>query len=213
LALCVTLAACATTRQPRSKPETSGFLGDYSQLRPGGDDQAQLVYLNPDVDFSEYAAIQIESVTVWGEAGMSSIPSDGRQALTDRLYEAIHDALRKDWSIVHQPGPGVMTLRAALTEAKGSKVALDTVTTAIPQVRLLASAVGLSADTAATVGKARVEGEIRDSLTGIRLMAAVDERVGSRSFSGVTDKWSDVEEAFAYWAERLRKRLAELRGG
>ena len=36
------LASCATTRQTRSV-ETSGFLGDYSMLRGGKGEEAQLV--------------------------------------------------------------------------------------------------------------------------------------------------------------------------
>jgi hypothetical protein len=86
------------------------------------------------------------------------------------------------------------------------------VTTTIPQLKLLGTAVGLSADTALTVGKARTEAEITDSLTGYRLLAGVDERVGGRAFRGVLNEWSDVQEAFEFWAERLRERLAELRG-
>ena len=41
------------------------------------------------------------------------------------------------------------------------------------------------------------------------MVAAVDERAGGRAFKGSTDTWSDVKEAFDYWAERLRARLEE----
>ena len=72
--------------------------------------------------------------------------------------------------------------------------------------------VGLGADTAATVGKARGEVEVKDGATGEQLMAGIDERVGTRGVEGVTDKWSDVQMAFDDWAERIRLRLAEHRG-
>jgi hypothetical protein len=81
----------------------------------------------------------------------------------------------------------------------------------IPQVRLIGTAVGLAADTAATVGKARGEIEVKDGASGEQLMAGIDERVGTRGLSGVTDKWSDVQMAFDDWAERVRLRLAERR--
>jgi hypothetical protein len=206
-------AGCAATREPRGEVERSGFLGSYADLKPGGEGQAKLVYLNPEADLSRYDAILIDSVTLWPgpEGRLAALPAEEQQRLADDLYRALHDALAKDWRIASTPARGTLRLRAALTEAKSSNVPLDVVATAIPQVRLLGTVVGLSADTALTVGEASAEAEITDSVTGERLLAGVDERVGQRSFRGVTDKWSDVEEAFAFWAERLRVRLATLR--
>lgn len=203
--------ACAGTRQPRSEAAPSGFLGDYSMLAPGKEGEAQLVYRNPNVDFSRYRAVMIDAVTLWrGEADshLAKLSREDQQMLADRLYRALHTALAKDWTIVEKPGPDVLRVRAALTDAKGSNVPLDVVTTVIPQVRLLATAGGLGADTAATVGKVTAEAEVTDSLTGERLMAGVDERVGTRGLEGVTDKWSDVQMAFDDWGERIRARLA-----
>ena len=37
------LAACGTTRSPREMAEPQGFLDDYSQLEPGGDDEVDLL--------------------------------------------------------------------------------------------------------------------------------------------------------------------------
>jgi hypothetical protein len=44
-------------------------------------------------------------------------------------------------------------------------------------------------------------------------MAAVDERVGAKTLRGLGGTWKDVEEAYDYWAKKLRQRLTELRGG
>ena len=60
-------------------------------------------------------------------------------------------------------------------------------------------------------GEAGVEGELTDSLSGERLGAAVDARVGNKTIRGGLKEWSQVDDAFAFWAERIRKRLAELR--
>jgi hypothetical protein len=67
--------------------------------------------------------------------------------------------------------------------------------------------------TAAFVGKAGVEAEIQDSMSEERLAAAVDRQVGQKRLEGVTNTWDDVNQAFDYWSERLRMRLAELRAG
>jgi hypothetical protein len=202
--------ACAGTRQPRAEAASSGFLGDYSMLAPGKEGEAQLVYANPNADFSRYRAVMIDSVTLWRgktDSHLSKLSREDQQMLADRLYKALHTALAKEWAIVENPAPGVLRVRAALTDAKGSNVPLDVVTTVIPQVRLLATAGGLGADTAVTVGKVTAEAEVTDSLTGERLLAGVDARVGTRGLEGVTNKWSDVQMAFDDWGERLRARL------
>jgi hypothetical protein len=213
-ALGLTLA-CAGTRQTRGDAVESGFLSDYSKLAPGGKDRAQLLYIEPGLDVSRYGAVRIEPVKLYASAegsGLSELSREDQQMLADRMHTAVVTALGKDWKITEQPGPGVLVIRSALTEAGGSKVALDIVATLIPQVRLLATIGGLAADTAATVGRARAEAEVLDGASGEQLMAAVDERVGTRGIQGVTDKWSDVQMAFDDWAERLRLRLAEHRG-
>ena len=59
------------------------------------------------------------------------------------------------------------------------------------------------------VGSAGVECEGVDSVTGERLFAAVDSRVG-RKVTGKFDKlekYRTVEDAFAYWAQKLSQRL------
>jgi hypothetical protein len=205
------VAACATTRQTRSVEE-SGFLGDYSQLRAGEGDQARLVYINPDTDWWQYSAIIIESATIWHNQETTKLSAKDQQALTDALYTAFREELSKDYEIVSAPYPGVMTLRLAITEAKGARVVGNTITTVIPQTRLLSSLTGIATDTQVFVGKASIEAEINDSMTHERLAAAVDERAGAKTLRGLGGKWKDVDNAFQYWAERLRERLAEERG-
>ena len=41
-----------------------------------------------------------------------------------------------------------------------------------------------------------------DSATGTILAEAVDRRGGTKSLSGVTNSWNDVEEAYRFWAEK-----------
>lgn len=212
LLLATIVAGCATTRQPRGAPETSGFLGDYSMLEPGTGDQAGLVYIAPDADFARYDKVLLDSVTLWQNEDAKSLSAEERQALTDYLYEAVHRELSKDYTMVTKPGPGAIRIRLALTEEKGAKVVADTVTSVVPQLRLLATLGGMATDVRLTVGAASVEMEITDSLSGRRLAAAVDERWGTKALRGGILKWSDAKEAFDYWADRLRKRLAEERG-
>lgn len=207
------LLGCSTTRQGRSV-EPSGFLGDYEQLEEGGKGQAQLRYVNPSADFRKYDKLMLDSISILAAEGssLSRMEEDKAMAVAAYLRDALVGELGQDYAIVDAPGPGTMRLRVALTEARGSKVVLDTVTTVIPQARILTTGVQLAVDNSVTTGKARAECELLDSETGERLMAAVDERYGTKALAGSLSRWSDVHDAFRLWAERLRVRLAEARG-
>ena len=128
LLLCFVLSACATTRQSPGAGDRSGFLGDFSQLREGKGDEAQLIYINPAANWARYNAILIDSVTIWRNAETGDVPAEDQQKLTDYLYAALHKQLGEDYQIADRPGPGVLRLRAAITEAKGSRVVMNTVT-------------------------------------------------------------------------------------
>lgn len=207
----VALGACKSTRG-LGGAEESGFLRDYSDLKAGERGEAQLVYINPDVDWSKYNAVMIDSVTLWRDAETSDVPAAEQQQLTDHLYAAIHKQLSQDYEIVDKPGPGVLRVRAAITEAKGANVAANVVTGVVPQLRMASMVVGLGTNTAVLVGKASLEGEVTDSVSGERLLAAVDQRAGTKWPTTLFSKWGDVEKNFDFWANRLRERLAELRG-
>jgi len=208
----VIVAACATTRQSRGTGEASGFLGDYSNLRKGDKDEPQLIFIHPDVDWARYDAIHIESVTLWRNERTDDVPKEEQQFLADFLFHALHTQLSKDYKMVDEPGPNVLELRAAITEAKGSKAVMNTITSIVPALRTLTTIVGMSAGTSALVGKAGIEGEITDSMSGGRLMAALDQRQGTKAVRGGVKTWSDVKLASEFWAERLRERLATLSG-
>ncbi len=214
LALALALAiACATTRAVREAPQTSGFLGDYSQMKTGEEagGPAQLAYVEPGLDLSGYRAIKVEPVALWGGEKMKALSRDDQQRMVDSLHAALTSKLAQDWTLVDATGPGVLVVRAAITSAEPSNVPLDVVATVIPQIRTLATIGGLAADSSLTVGEASGEIEVVDAVSGERLLAGVDRRVGGRSVSGMTNQWSDVDEAFAFWAERVRVRLAEVR--
>jgi hypothetical protein len=201
---------CAAVRGRRGAPERSGFLGDYGGLAKREGYEAQLVYVNPRADWSRYAAVEIDSVTLWASREDVKLPPEDQQMLTDLVYRALHDRLGARFEITEQPGADVLRVRAALTQAKGANVPLRTVTTIVPQMLLLSTAVGLAADTAATVGAATVEIEALDSITGERLAAEVDERAGTKSLltTRTFSKWGDVEAACKFWAERAAEFLA-----
>jgi hypothetical protein len=206
------LTGCPTTRQAGSV-EKSGFLGDYSLLKEGVDDRALLFYRNPETDFTAYDKILFDPITLWRppDTDLAELDEDDAQRLGLLLYRKVKSELIKDYEFVDEPGPGVFRLRLAITEASDSIAPLNLITTIVP-IGLVASGIkALATGTGAFVGEASLEGEITDSLTNELLIAAVDRRVGMKTPSGSWSSWDDVEEAYDYWAQRIRERLAEER--
>ena len=207
------LGACATM-QARST-ETTGFLKDYSQLKEGKDGQSLLVYRDPSADIKSYTRILMDPVKLYAssEHSMENVSPDDRRKLLNYADATIREHLAKNYVFVQQPGPGVMRLRIALTEAESSYVVLDTVSTVLPIGLALAGLQTAATGSCSFVGSAGVEAELQDSQTGKRLMAAVDRRVGGK-MTGQGDKfdeWRTVKNAVDYWADRLQTRLAEER--
>jgi len=208
----ITLSACPTTRQTRSIEE-SGFLGNYSQLREGTHGEAQLVYIKPGVAWARYDKIIIEPVTIWASGDIAKVSEADRQLLADYLDASLRNSLGQDYTLVERPELNTLRLRAAITDAKGARVVLNTVSKVVPQLRLLTTVAGLATDTQVLVGRAGIEAEILDGVTDQRLAAAVDHRAGTKALRGGVSTWADVQNAFDYWSERVRTRLRELRRG
>lgn len=210
LLLLTVLAACSTTEQA-GQVKFSGFLGDYSRLSPGGPGGPLFLYVNPTADFRAYDKALVEPVTIWrGEtAGPDAAPPRELSGLATSLEAWVYKALRREGiTPVQEPGPGVMRIRVALTEAEPSAVKMDLLTSVVP----LPSATKLATGTRAFVGKASIEGEMTDSRTGEVLGAMVDRRAGSRLPQPGKDSWHHVEQAFRFWSERFAYRLCRLRG-
>ena len=209
------LSGCGATRQARSVEE-SGFLsGAYSMMREGKSDEALRVYRNPNADWKSYKKMMIYPVTVWvgKDSQLEGVSPLDRQRLANDLWAKLNDALKTDYEIVQKAGPGVLLVKAAITEGEASWPVIDTISTIVPQLHVVSELKYLATGTASFVGKASGEMKINDGATGELLLAAADRRAGGKRLRGVTGSWDDVEETYRYWAEQTRWRLCQLRGG
>ena len=206
--LALASAGCGILRPTRGRHfkdvEHSGFLGDYSQLAPREGYQAQEVYVSPDAAWKTYNAVYIEAVTLWVSDESKKPSAEEQKMLTDLLYKGLHDKIAEKFKIAEKPGPGVIKIRAALTQAKGARVVLNTVSTVVPQARTAGTVLGLGTDTAALVGTASMEAEATDAISNERLAAVVDSRAGTKGVTRMLFKWADVEAICDHWGERTR---------
>jgi hypothetical protein len=211
------LTGCAGTHQARGV-KTSGFLDDYSQLEKGKGDQALLRYVKPGVDFAKYKAVLVDPIQAYpGEAdgSLAKLEQEELKKLLDYLDASVRKELAPDYRFVDAPGEDVLRLRFAITDASPGNRAVDTVSTIVPWGLAASGISSLATGKGLGVGETTIEFEAVDSVTGERIAAAVDRRIGDK-FTGQFDKmdaWREAEAAFDSWALLLKTRMAEMRAG
>jgi len=213
------LTACNTTHQVRETPKDfSGFLGDYSQLRPGEREEANYLYIDHSVKWAAYTKVYIKNVDLWQSDNLDSplgqLSHDRQQMLVNFFHTALVDALSPNFQIVDQPGPGVLVVHAAITEARQCRPVLNLVSSVVPMAMVMSYAKQLITGTGTGVGEVRIEAEITDGATGQRIAAGVDARAGTKALRTKFDgTWGDAKLAFDWWASRLDVRLLLLQKG
>lgn len=223
IAAMVGLNACSTTQQAQPNivekaqgvnnpvPQFSGFLGDYSLLSRGGEGQALYRYVAPDVDWSQYKAVMIDPVTFW-DAADSPVSPEVQQKLCSYFYNELRKSLVKYVAVVDEPGPGVVRLQVAITNATAAVPVLRTASVVIPQMRIVNRLKELATGSFAFVGSARMEMKATDSMTGQILAEALDQQMGGNNVTtAATWQWQDAERAMDHWSDLLATRFNELR--
>jgi hypothetical protein len=216
LVIACLVSGCGTTLQTRKAPTPSGFLGDYTQLNPGAEGESHLVYVNPKVNFAEYKKVILDPVKVYAgkDSKIAKVPREDLQKLVNYFDAALREQLKTEYTLVDKPGPGVMRLQVAITEAGKSIVALDIMSSLTPPGIAMNGLKQLATGTAAMTGSVGGECQALDSVSNERLFAAVDARAGHK-YTGKFDKlnkWRAAQGAFDYWAERIVNRLREESG-
>jgi len=203
---------CSAAQAGLEVKEYSGFLGDYSQLKPGPEGGAKMVYLKDGVDFSKYNKIMMDQVVFYfsPNAKNKEIDPEQMKELAEMFHKAVFDALGTAYPLVDEPGPDVMRLRTAITDIDLPNRTLNTVTTVVP-IGLAVSLVKKGATGKGNfVGEISMEIEVLDSMSNERIAAAADRRAGGKVAS--MSKFGTAEDAFKFWAQRLRMRLDEFHG-
>jgi hypothetical protein len=194
-------------------PAVTGFFGpDASELTQGPQGGAALAYINPNAQWSSYTKIQLMPVEFWAAAD-SKVPPADQQTLTEYFYNQLQTDIGKSFTLVSQPGPGVLTIRVALMDATTAVPGLRTVSVIVPQARVLNLAQSMATDSYAFVGSAEAEMKATDSVSGEFLAGAVDQRAGGMGLkSAASFQWGDAQNAMDYWAQRIPNRILELQG-
>jgi hypothetical protein len=210
-----------TTTQPASSPageqpiafrkmpagkEFSGFLKDYSNLKPNPNlDGNALTFASADQqkNLHRYIAMIVDPVQVYlaSDADESKLPDKARGVGARYFHKALVEAVSSAFPIADQPGPLVLRLRSAIigVDVGGEIPAADR--SSDPEDAL---------DRGVNIGKVGVEMELIDSETGEQIAAMVDrENLGEGAEIGAVhfsrqEKYAAAREAFDGWAHRVR---------
>jgi hypothetical protein len=203
-------------KQEKLLDHESGFLGEsYAKLQPDPGNGDWLIYFKKFENFKRAETFLLEPVKIYliPEAEKRDIKQEDLDKLADTFTKAIKDKLiAGHYALVDQPGPGVMTLRFAITNVEpnggktnavvsGSEAVAAHAVVPVPGASMLVPRL--------KVGKVSVEGEMVDSASGDVEMAFMTSKSGRRFFSGLKafQKWGDIDAAFRSWAKNFRRRL------
>ncbi len=211
---CMLMAGCASEPPTPDQLEVMrprpASLADPAQLKPGPEGSEFLYYQDTAAEPARYGRIIIEPLTLWcGDMTLDIAPED-QTVLSQYMYEVLKQHLGHDFTIVDKPGPGVMRLQISVIDFGGAPTGMHTVSAMPPPATLLEVVKELSNGAYSFTGSAQSEGQVTDSVTGLRLLAWVDQRIGGGSLRAPAQwQWGDAHAAIDYWAETLTARLTQ----
>jgi hypothetical protein len=208
LTLVLALMACAT--QPAKKSE---FLKDYeAKMIPGPEGGAKMRWLAPGVNFGKYNRVMLDSVVFYlaDDSEYKGIDPAEMKELADAFNLAMITALKDKYPIVAEPGPDVVRLRIALTGIKQSRPVLSAMTSITPP-GLAMNLINKGATGSWTgSGATSAETMVIDSATNQVIGVAQD--VQTAGFTERFSKYGSAEEAFKFWAGRIRSFMDQAHG-
>lgn len=220
LLVSISLSPFTSAQSEEDQVQFSGFLGDYSALKPDPQGRWLLTYLKSEDVLKDYTKFIIDPVFVYfqeNEEGNGFDPEEISQ-LTDNFRRAVAEELSKSdtYRVVFDPGPGVARFRVAITNVNpgGRKGNIAVKAVSIGASAAVGAPIGIFTPRV-SLGDASIEAELLDSLTEERIAAMVDTRTGGRrffSFVSGLKKWSDVHAAFRAWAKDFREDLDRAHG-
>lgn len=188
----------------------SGFLSNYSQMDAGyGTTNAVSSYLKPGVDLIKYDSVMIDPVTTVVAA--PGISPEVKDQLAAYLGTSMRSQLAGKMKLVGTPGPTTLKVRMALTDVLENHSGPKPVTTVHTDPKISLSGKLGSDALAAFISNVSFEGELLDSVTGERLSAMCDHRIGSKREATTATSWAGVRSATHQGASRLSQRLVAAR--
>ncbi len=192
---------------------TSGFFDSPAiKFRQDPDRSSGLRYISPDLRPGVYHKAVFNPVEIWyaPDSPYKGINPDQLKKITDRFYTAMVKAAHGSKLLVDKPGPGVVLIRAAITNVKAKR----------PKPKWYNyNPIGGIAYGVKRIGyhdiilsDAVMELEVLDSESGEILAALADSGVGINKQGQTKRTWEDVEKTLEFYANRFHERIERTLG-
>ncbi|WP_193069238.1 DUF3313 domain-containing protein [Pseudomonas sp. K5] len=117
--LCIaTIGMVGCASQVTQPDESSGFLSNYSRLKPAKSPSGVEVlrWVDPKLDMSRYNAVYIEPTQFYPRPqATAKIPESTLRGINDYFNQALKREVGKSLPLAQGPGAGVLVVRAAIT--------------------------------------------------------------------------------------------------
>jgi len=195
-----------TTKVSQSRTRYSGFLGDYTDLKPATD--WLRAFVEPDLDLAAYHSVIVDVPEVWlTDKTKEHVNHDNIEMAVSFYQAALKSKLGENWTVVTEAQQGTLRVRTALTDLSPAHGGRSAVTNIIPAIKLIDKLQALGTGRYLSAGEIGMEIEVADGMSGERFIAAVDERAGTDALPNVGSTWGDVKDAMDFWAARLTTQL------
>lgn len=198
------LVGCASqTPQPS---QFSGFLADYSQLKPDASASGAPVlrWISPDFKAANYTQVYVEKPVFYPAAQPSEQVSQATlEQISEYLQKAIERELAQRMQVIDSPTAGSLVLRSAITSVSSSAEGLK-LYEVIP-VALVMAAANAAAGTRDRDTNIYIEIEALDARTSQPLVRVVRKGHGLALENDSTQlTLKDIRPALDTWAQDAR---------
>ncbi len=215
-AAAMVMAGCAgnpaTSGGTAVPPSNSGFLSDYSKLRPVDGADGTYRYVDGNANLRPYDKILIDPVQVFVTPGpdYSGVQPDVLKRMADVFRMEFVGAMLSGYHVVEKPGPDVLRVRLAITGVQ--PVRPDLTATDFLPIKAVFNVARDAAGGAPQVAEMSAEAEVLDA-NGRVVGAAVSTRKAGKTLpQGEKIKWADLQTIAATWAKGLRQQIDFSRG-
>ncbi len=206
------IAACASGPTTSRPDQYSGFLTDYSRLREakGADGVPVLRWISPKLTAETYNKVIIDPVQLYPTPRPTEqVSAEVLSQIRNYFDTALHRQMGESYSVVTEPGPGVLRFRPAITGVTAGPEALK-LRQYLP-IALIFTTARQAAGVRPEQVVVHLEAEALDSQTDEQLGAVVAAGTG-KPLKGASDKLSlaHVQPVLDHWADIAATQIRTL---
>jgi len=178
------LGGCGASYHARSVDLKEATLVNPALLKKGGEGRALYRYVKPKIDLKKYTSILVDPVLVRKDHELDKEEQENYQKLANNAYAYLIKEMEKEFTLIKSPEQGAARIQMAISDIDTSSP-VRLVTSSILPIGVAASLVqyGVTGEQSA-VGEITMEMRVTDAGSGELLGAALDRRVGGKSWGG-----------------------------